>query len=148
MSSDGDLVNLYSSRILALAADVPHVGRLEHAHATARRRSPQCGSTVSVDVRIKGGRIVDFAQDVRACALGQAAASVLGRAAIGRTRAEVETARDMLHAMLKEGGPTPLPPFSDLEVLVAARDFENRHPSIMLAFEAAAAAMAEAEAVA
>lgn len=145
MASDLDLVNLYSGRILALAADIPHIGRLEQPCATARRRSPLCGSTVTVDLRIENGEIVEFAQDVKACALGQAAASVLGANVIGRSRDEIERARDQLSAMLRESGPVPDAPFDALEVLLPARDFTNRHASILLAFEATAEAMAEAE---
>ena len=145
MASDLDLVKLYSGRILALAADIPHLGRLEKPCATMRRRSPLCGSTVSVDVRTENGRIVDFAQDVKACALGQAAASVLGANVIGRTLEEIERGRDQLSAMLRKNGPVPDAPFAELEVLMPARDFSNRHASILLAFQATADAMAEAE---
>jgi NifU-like protein involved in Fe-S cluster formation len=144
--SDSDLIKLYSGRILALAADIPHVGRLPHPDGSAKRRSPLCGSTVTVDVTMAGGRITDFAQDVKACALGQAAASVVGRVLSGRTRAEVERARDELRAMLKEAGPVPAAPFEGLEVLLPARDYKNRHASILLSLEATAEAMAEAEA--
>lgn len=143
--SDSDLIKLYSGRILELAADIPRTARLSHPHATAKRRSPLCGSTVTVDVTLEDGRIADFGQDVKACALGQAAASVVGANAIGRTRAEVEQARDELKAMLKEDGPVPSPPFEGLEVLLPARDYKNRHASILLALEATAEAMAEAE---
>ncbi|WP_116131797.1 iron-sulfur cluster assembly scaffold protein [Tropicimonas sp. IMCC34043] len=145
MASDIDLVKLYSGRILALAAEIPHLGRIERPSATARRRAPMCGSTVTVDLVIRDGRIADFAQDVKACALGQAAASVLGAHVIGRSRAEVEAARDQLHAMLTAEGPVPDAPFEDLEVLLPAREFRNRHGSILLAFDATAEAMAEAE---
>lgn len=146
MSTETDLVKLYSGRILALAADIPHVGRLDAPQGAAQRRSPQCGSTVSVSLRMEGGRIVEFAQEIRACALGQASAAVLGRGVIGRSRAEIERARDMLTAMLRDDGPPPDAPFEELQVLVAARNFANRHPSILLAFEATAAAAAEVEA--
>jgi NifU-like protein involved in Fe-S cluster formation len=145
MSGDSDLVKLYSQRILALAADIPHLGRLGAPEASVRKRSPLCGSTVTVDVVVKDGRIADFAQDVKACALGQAAAAVVGAAAIGATRAQVETARDQLKAMLKDGGPAPEAPFDGLEVLLPAREYKNRHASILLALEATAEAMAEAE---
>ncbi|MDR5651646.1 iron-sulfur cluster assembly scaffold protein [Ruixingdingia sedimenti] len=146
MSTDSDLMKLYSTRILALAADIPHQGRLPAPQGTARRRSPLCGSTVTVDVTLRDGRVEDFAQEVRACALGQASAAVVGAALPGRDRAEVEHARDALRAMLKEGGPPPGPPFEGLEVLLPARDFKNRHASILLALEAAAEAIAAAEA--
>lgn len=144
MGSETDLMKLYSGRILQLAGNVPLADRLEQPQATARKRSPLCGSTVTVDVVLRDGRIAEFGQDVKACALGQAAAAVLGAAAIGRSRAEIETGRDQLRAMLKEGGPVPDAPFDGLEALKPAADFRNRHASILLAFEATAEAMAEA----
>ena len=143
--SDSDLIKLYSQKILALAASMPHAARLADPDGTARKRSPLCGSTVTVDVKMAEGRITGYGQDVKACALGQAAASVVAGAALGRSRAEIETARDQLRAMLKEGGPPPEAPFDGLEVLLPARDYRNRHASIMLALEAAAEAMAQAE---
>ncbi|MEL6608382.1 MAG: iron-sulfur cluster assembly scaffold protein [Pseudomonadota bacterium] len=142
--SDTDLIKLYSGRILALAADIPHLDRLPAPMATVKKRSPLCGSTVTVDVDITDGRISGFGQDVKACALGQAAASVVGAQIVGRTRAEVETARDELKAMLS-GGPVPQAPFDGLEVLRPAADYRNRHASIMLTLDATAQAMAEAE---
>ncbi|MFV0335918.1 MAG: iron-sulfur cluster assembly scaffold protein [Tropicimonas sp.] len=145
MATDPDLVKLYSGNILALAADIPLLGRLDPPCATARRRSPLCGSAVTVDLRSEGGRITGFAQDVKACALGQAAASVLGANVIGRTRAEIKRGRDQLAAMLRENGPVPEAPFDALETLLPARDFTNRHASILLAFEATLEAMAQAE---
>lgn len=143
--SDGELIKLYSGRILELAADIPHLGRLPAPQGSAKRRSPLCGSTVTVDVVVRDGRVAEFAQDVKACALGQASASVLGRVAVGRTRAEIETARDALRAMLKDDGPVPVAPFDGFEVLIPARDYKNRHASILLAIEATAEAMAAAE---
>lgn len=143
--SETDLIKLYSGRILQLAAAIPHLGRLPAPGGTARRRSPLCGSTVTVDVVMQDGRVAEFAQDVKACALGQASAAVLGAAVIGRSRAELEAARDALRAMLKEGGPVPAPPFDGYEVLLAARDYRNRHASILLALEASCEAVAAAE---
>jgi len=145
MSAESDLIKLYSPRILALAADIPHTARLADPDATARRRSPLCGSTVTVDLAVEDGRITGFGQDVKACALGQAAASVVGAHAIGRSRAEIERARDQLKAMLKDGGPAPDAPFDDLAVLEPARDYKNRHASIMLALEATLEAFDAAE---
>ena len=139
--SDGDLIKLYSGRILELAANIPLTGRLDHPQATVKRRSPLCGSTVTVDVQVQDGRITGFGQDVKACALGQAAASVVGANVVGRTEAEVLRARDELRAMLTEGGPVPSAPFDGLEVLLPAREYRNRHASIMLALEATAEAM-------
>lgn len=146
--SDSDLIKLYSGRILELAASIPHLGRLEAADGSAKRRSPLCGSTVSVDVRVQSGRVVDFAQDVKACALGQAAAAVLGAVVVGRTLAEVAAARDALAAMLKSGGPAPASPFGGFEVLIPARDYKNRHASIMLPLEATVDALVAADAAA
>jgi NifU-like protein involved in Fe-S cluster formation len=146
MSDAEDLIQLYSRRILALAADIPHAARLAHPDGSAVKRSPLCGSTVTVDVTLDGDRIADIGQDVKACALGQASAAVLGAAAVGRTRAEIEAARDALKAMLKEGGAAPAAPFEALEALKPARDYKNRHASILLAWDAALAAMDEAAA--
>ncbi|MCX7289140.1 MAG: iron-sulfur cluster assembly scaffold protein [Rhodobacterales bacterium] len=146
--SDTDLIKLYSARILALAADIPHQGRLSGPGGTARRRSPLCGSTVTADVVVKDGLIVDFAQDVKACALGQASAAVLGQVAIGRSLSELVTARDALIAMLKDSGPLPPPPFDAYEVMVPARDYKNRHASILLPLEAVCDAMQAALAAA
>lgn len=143
--SDTDLIKLYSQRILGLAAEIPHTVRLSDPDASAKKRSPLCGSTVTVDVKLADGQVSAFGQDVKACALGQAAASVLGSAVIGRTRSELETARDELKAMLKDNGPVPAAPFDGFEVLQPARDYKNRHASILLSLEATVAAMREAE---
>lgn len=146
MSNDADLMKLYSGRILALAADIPHLSRLDNPQASVKRRSPLCGSTVSVDLDMEGGRVSRFGQDVKACALGQAAAAVLGQVVIGRNAAELAQARDELRAMLTKGGPVPDAPFDGYEVLMPAREYRNRHASIMLALEATAEAAAQASA--
>ncbi|MDO6798596.1 iron-sulfur cluster assembly scaffold protein [Shimia thalassica] len=143
--SENDLIKLYSGRILALAAEIPNTTRLSSPQATVKKRSPLCGSTVTVDVTVEDGRIVAYGQDVKACALGQAAASVVGANIIGRNRAELEAAREGLKGMLKQDGPTPPAPFDGLEVLRPARDYKNRHASIMLALDAAVEAVDQAE---
>jgi NifU-like protein involved in Fe-S cluster formation len=143
--SDADLVKLYSGRILALAADIPNLGRLPAPQGSARKRSPLCGSTVTVDVQLTDGRVSAFAQDVKACALGQASAAVLGATVIGRSPAELVAARDALTAMLKADGPVPAAPFDGYEVLLPAREYKNRHASILLALEATVEAVDSAE---
>lgn len=144
MSGENDLIKLYSGRILALAAAIPHTDRLAAPQATVKKRAPLCGSTVTVDVVLDQGRITEFAQDVKACALGQASASVVGANVIGQSQAEIEAARDALKEMLKSDGPTPAAPFEELEVLRPARDYKNRHASILLALEATLEAMEQA----
>ena len=143
--SDADLIKLYSGRILELAADIPLTDRLDSPQASVKKRSPLCGSTVTVDLTMENGQINAFGQDVKACALGQAAAAVLGHQVIGRTRAEIDRARDQLREMLKNAGPVPVAPFDGFEVLLPARDFKNRHASILLAIEATSEAMEQAE---
>ncbi|MEM6693808.1 MAG: iron-sulfur cluster assembly scaffold protein [Pseudomonadota bacterium] len=142
--SDSDLIKLYSRRILELAAHIPNLGALEAPDAKVTKRSPLCGSTITVSLCVADGRVSAFAQDVKACALGQAAASVVGAQIIGCSRAQIERARSQLSAMLRDGGAVPEAPFEALEVLMAARDYTNRHASILLSLEAAAEAMAEA----
>ena len=136
--------DLYSAKLLALAANLPRIGRLAHPHASVEKVSKLCGSRVLVDVAVDGDRVTDFAQDVKACALGQAAASVLGANALGATLAELESARDGLRGMLKLGGPPPDGRFADRAILEPVRDYPARHTSTMLAFEAAAEAVREA----
>ncbi|MFD1342350.1 iron-sulfur cluster assembly scaffold protein [Litorisediminicola beolgyonensis] len=145
MSGETDLIKLYSQRILELAADIPNTARLEAPDATVKKRSPLCGSTVTVDLSMQDGRVSAYGQDVKACALGQAAASVVGGAIVGRSRAEIMAARDALKAMLKEDGPTPPAPFDGLEVLRPAQAYKNRHASILLALDAAVEASETAE---
>nr|WP_255698753.1 iron-sulfur cluster assembly scaffold protein [Yoonia sp. I 8.24] len=130
------MIKLYSGRILALAADMPRTTRLEAPSATAKKRAPLCGSTVTVDVQIVGDIITDYGQDVKACALGQAAAAVVGANVVGLSPAQVQAGRDQLFDMLKNSGPPPAAPFGDLAVLEPAKDYKNRHASILLAFDA------------
>ncbi|MCE0503840.1 iron-sulfur cluster assembly scaffold protein [Roseivivax sp. GX 12232] len=146
MSAEQDLIKLYSDRILALAAEIPRTARLAAPEATVKKRSPLCGSTVTVDIVMRDGRVADYGQDVKACALGQAAASVVGGAIIGQDAGQITAARDALRAMLKEDGPTPPAPFDGLEVLRPAAAYKNRHASILLALDAASEAASEAEA--
>ncbi len=146
MSGEGDdLINLYSKRILALAAEMPNGERLDAPQASAMKRSPLCGSVVTVDVDFDGEHVIRYGQDVKACALGQASSAVLGGAVVGRTRDEIVTGRNQLRAMLKENGPAPDAPFDTLSVLEPARDYKNRHASILLAWEATLAAIDEIE---
>jgi len=133
---DTDLIKLYSGRILELAADIPLTERLEAPQASVKKRSPQCGSTVTVGISMRDGQISEFGQDVKACALGQASASILAANVIGRTKAEIIEARTQLIRMLKANGPVPDAPFDGFEVLIPAREFKNRHASILLALDA------------
>lgn len=146
MNAENDLIKLYSGKILSLAGDIPLTDRLEAPQVTVKKRSPLCGSTVTVDLVMEEGRVAQFGQDVKACALGQASASIVGAHVIGRTADEITKARDELKAMLTAEGPVPSAPFEDYEVLLPARDFRNRHASIMLALEATAEAMEQAAA--
>lgn len=132
--------DLYSAKILKLAANMPRAGRLSAPDASSEKVSKLCGSRVTVDLKLKDGQVVDFAQDVKACALGQAAAAVLGENVIGAGVDEIESARDQLAAMLKAGGPAPEGRFVDLKVLQPVKDYPARHASTLLAFEAAAEA--------
>jgi NifU-like protein involved in Fe-S cluster formation len=135
---------LYNRDILRLAAAIPHHHRLDRPQATAEKRSPLCGSRVTVDVVVdQQGRLVGLGQEVRACALGQASASLMGAHAVGRSQAELAEARDALAAFL-EGRRDDAGAWPGLEIFRQARPYKARHPSIMLAFEAVAEAAADA----
>ncbi len=136
--------DLYSAKVLRLAAEMPRAGRLAQPDATSEKVSKLCGSRVVVDVKVQDGQVADFAQDVKACALGQASASVLGAHVIGATLPELEAARDAFRAMLKSGGPAPEGRFGDLSLLAPVKDYPARHTSTLLAFEAVAEAMRNA----
>ena len=135
---------LYSAKLLRLAAEMPRAGRLAAPDASAEKVSKLCGSRIIVDVMVRGGQVTDFAQDVSACALGQASASVLGAHVIGASLAELETTRDAFRAMLKADGPAPEGRFADLALLAPVKDYPARHTSTMLAFDAVTEAVREA----
>ena len=137
---------LYSARLLKLAANLPHSGRLPAPEGSSEKVSKLCGSRVVIDVVMDGDRVGQFAQDVKACALGQASAAVLGAHVLGATLAEIEMARDQFRAMLKNGAPAPVGRFSDLEMLAPVKDYPARHTSTLLAFEAATDAVRQASA--
>jgi NifU-like protein involved in Fe-S cluster formation len=132
--------DLYSTKILRLAAEMPRAGRLSAPQASSEKVSKLCGSKVTVDLCVEDGRISDFAQDVQACALGQASAAILGEHVMGATVEEIVSARDELRAMLKTNGPAPQGRFAELSVLEVVKDYPARHASTLLAFEAAAEA--------
>jgi len=141
MSGDSDLIKLYSGRILALAADIPLTDRLPQAEATVKKRSPLCGSIVTVDLSLENGVVSSFGQDVKACALGQAAASVVGGALLGCSIEQTFKARDQLRELLKGSGKIPDAPFEGFEVFLPASAYRNRHASILLSIEAACEAI-------
>ena len=136
---------LYSARILKLAANLPHSGRLAAPQGTGERVAKLCGSKAVVDVTLDAdGRVAAFAQDVKACALGQAAAGVLGEAVIGASMDEIATARDAMSAMLKSGGEGPVGRFEGLRALKLVADYPARHASTMVAIEATLDAVKQA----
>lgn len=137
--------DLYHPRILELAADMPHVGRLDAPDGSATKVSRVCGSVVSVELKLREGLVSDIAVHPKACALGQAATAILAMHAIGATPAEIRAARDGLRAMLKEGGAPPAGRFWELRHLEGVRDYPPRHTSTMLAFDAAVEALEMAQ---
>lgn len=136
--------DLYSSDVLRLAADIPHIGRLETPDASVRRVSRLCGSELELDLVLKDDVVTDHAIRVKACALGQASAAVLSANLRGARLTEIEQARDDLRAMLKSDGPVPEGRFAELAALEGAREYPARHQSVMLAFEAAVEAVTTA----
>jgi NifU-like protein involved in Fe-S cluster formation len=130
------LDDMYNKRILALAADIPRIGRLDAPDATAKAHSKLCGSTVTVDLCMKDGVVTDFAHEVKACALGQASSSIMARNIVGSTAQEMRELRETMRAMLKENGPPPSGKWADCEVLLPVRDYKARHASTLLTFDA------------
>jgi NifU-like protein involved in Fe-S cluster formation len=135
---------IYSDKILEAAGSIPPVRRLADPHASARKVSRVCGSEVGVDLKMKDGKVAEFGMEARACALGQAAASIVARNIVGASAAELFRLRDEMRAMLKENGPPPTGArWKDLAALEVVRDYPQRHASTMLVFEAVAACLDE-----
>lgn len=141
------LNDVYNARILELAGNIPRLGRLAAPDATATAHSKLCGSTVTVDLKLDGGAISDFAHDVKACALGQASSSIMARHVIGAKPAEMRELRETVRKMLKENGEPPREgKWADIAVLEPVRDYKARHASTMLTFDAVVSALDQIEA--
>ena len=139
--------DIYSDRLLALAAEMPRTERLASPQATARAHSKLCGSTVEIDLAMDGDVVTDYGQTVRACLLGQTAASVMGREIVGSTAEELREVGATMRAMLKQGGPPPTGRWEDLALLQSVRDYKARQPSTLLVFDALEDAIAQIEAI-
>jgi len=133
--------DIYSQKVLELAANIPRLGRLSAPDASAKAHSRLCGSTVIVDLKVKDGRVVDFAHDVKACALGQASSSLMARHVVGADADELFDLRDAMTNMLKANGPPPSGKWADFAVLEPVRSFKARHASTLLTFDAVTEAL-------
>ena len=138
--------DIYNTKILEFAGNIPRLGRLDAPDASATAHSRLCGSTVTVDVRMDGDVVSDFGHVVKACALGQASSSILARHVIGAHKDEVRAIRDSVRRMLKENGPPPEGRFADARYLEPVRDYKARHASTLLTFDAVVQAIDEIEA--
>lgn len=141
-----ELADLYSTRILELAAAISRTERLAAPDATARAHSKLCGSTIIVDLEVRNGRVSDYGQSVKACLLGQAASSVMAKNILGSSAAELHEVARAMRAMLKENGPPPSGKWADLAALEPVRDVKGRHASTLLVFDAVERALDEIEA--
>ncbi|MCJ8051941.1 iron-sulfur cluster assembly scaffold protein [Shinella curvata] len=138
--------DIYNSRILEFAGNIPRIGTLPEADAEANAHSKLCGSRVKVYLKLDGDTVSDFAHEVKACALGQASSSVMARHVIGATVAEIRQAREDMLAMLKADGEGPVGPFEDMRFLKPVKDYKARHASTMLTFDAVVDAIGQIEA--
>ena len=130
------LDDIYNKQILRFAGTIPRLGRLEHPDASATAHSKLCGSTVTIDLKMDGDVVTDFAHDVKACALGQASSSIMAANIVGAHADELRAVRETMRKMLKENGPAPEGRFADLKFLEPVRDYKARHASTMLTFDA------------
>lgn len=138
--------DIYNNRILEFAGNIPLIGVLDDADASAEKHSKLCGSKLKVYIKVDNDIVTGFSHEVRACALGQASASIMAHHVIGATSAEIRQAREDMLAMLKLGGEGPTGRFADMRVLSPVRDFKARHASTMLTFEAVVDALDQIEA--
>ncbi|MCG8507124.1 MAG: iron-sulfur cluster assembly scaffold protein [Sphingomonadales bacterium] len=135
---------LYNTKILRLAMAIPLTERLGDPDVTVTRTSRICGSRVTVDLKIEKGVITGYGQEVKACALGQAACSLVAGRIIGKTEADFAPVAEAMRAMLAGEGPPPTGAWSELEIFLPAVEHKSRHGSIMLPFEAVMQGFAEA----
>ena len=138
--------DIYTQRILELAAAVPRTTRLSVPQASATAHSKLCGSTVTIDLAMEGDVVTEFGQSVKACLLGQSAASVMGREIVGSSANELRAVGAAMRKMLKQGGPPPDGKWADLAVLETVRDYRARHASTLLVFDAVEEAIGKIEA--
>jgi NifU-like protein involved in Fe-S cluster formation len=138
--------DVYNAKILGYAGNIPRIGRLANPDASATAHSKLCGSTVTVDIKLDKDIVVDFAHDVKACALGQAASSIMASHVVGSSAAELRKVREEMRAMLKENAAPPTGRFEELKFLEPVRDFKARHASTMLTFDAVVDAIGQVEA--
>lgn len=140
------LEDLYSQRIIELAANISRTQRLDRPDATASAHSKLCGSTIAVDLDLEGDRITDYGHTVKACLLGQASAAIVAEHIVGATVGEVREIARQMREMLKAEGAPPTGKWQDLAVLEPIRDFKARHASTLLVFEAIERAIGDYEA--
>jgi NifU-like protein involved in Fe-S cluster formation len=138
-----ELSDLYSDRILEIAANPPDTPRLAAPDASARRVSRICGSVVDVDITVSNEVITAYGHDVAACALGQTSAAIVAREIVGTPVDEFRSIRGQMIAMLKAGGQPPAGKWADLAFLEPVRDYKPRHASTLLVFDAVADALDE-----
>ena len=138
--------DIYSQRILELAANMPRAERLPHPDATATAHSKLCGSRVTVDLSMEGDVVTDYGQSVKACLLGQSSAAVMGREIVGSSAAELRAVGAAMRKMLKAGGPPPNGRWADLRALEPVKDYKARHASTLLVFDAVEDAIGQIEA--
>ncbi|MGC1465185.1 MAG: iron-sulfur cluster assembly scaffold protein [Pseudolabrys sp.] len=136
---------IYNDRILELAGNIPRLGRLPEPDASATAHSKLCGSTVTVDIKMDGPVVTDFAHDVKACALGQASSSIMARHIVGAKADELRALRETVRKMLKENGAPPSGKWADIAVLEPVRDYKARHASTLLTFDAVVSAIDQIE---
>ena len=136
-----ELSDLYSQRIIELAAAIPPAGNLAAPDATASAHSKLCGSTIAIELAMDGDRVKEYAQTVKACLLGQASAAIMARNIVGASDAELRQVAAEMRRMLKENGPTPGGRWADLAALEPVREVKGRHASTLLAFEAVVRAL-------
>src|SRR6202451_572844 len=140
------LNDVYNHRILELAGSIPRIGRLRDPDASATAHSKLCGSTVTVDLKMDGDTVTDFAHEVKACALGQASSSIMARNIIGAKAHELRELRETVRKMLKENGEPPSgEKWADIAVLEPVRDYKARHASTLLTFDAVVDAIGQIE---
>ncbi|AQX21295.1 NifU-like protein involved in Fe-S cluster formation [Bartonella sp. CDC_skunk] len=128
--------NIYSNKILEHAAHISRIGRLNNPDATSKKYARFCGSTVTVDLKVENSTIIDFSHEICACVLGQASSSILANHIIGQKTQDLKILYEIIQHMLIKDGSPPSPPFEEFACLKPIKNYQTRHASVMLTFDA------------
>lgn len=122
-----DLKDLYRDVIVDHNRSPRNFGKLEPADAHADGYNPLCGDRLTIYVNLDGESIREAKFQGSGCAISVASASLLTEAVKGKSRQEVHSLFEDVHALLTRQDATPDPArLGKLAALSGVREFPAR----------------------